>query len=63
MPYITQEWFSLSNEGSCARALIKKGRKPKYDVDKLPSKELLEHDLKIGKISESTYYRYRKKYL
>jgi hypothetical protein len=39
---------------------LKKGRKPKYDLDNPPSEELLEHDLKMGKISESTYYRYRK---
>ncbi len=39
---------------------VTKGRKPKYSLKTPPSEELLEHDFKMGKISESTYYRYRK---
>ncbi len=36
------------------------GRKPSYERDTLPTLELLEHDFKVGNISESTYYRYRR---
>jgi hypothetical protein len=38
----------------------KRGRKPKYHPDCPPSEWLLDHDLKRGHISKSTYHRYKK---
>lgn len=38
----------------------KRGRKPKYYPDRLPSEWELNYDLKTGRISKSTYHRYKK---